>query len=254
LKPNHAREDRPTPDSGRQTPDSAIRAFFDQWHLYELLIRHDYMAHRGIHRALRASLEEFPRSPFSVMDLGCGDASVVARTLSGLPVSKYVGVDLSEIVLEMAAERFAGAAYSVELVACSLGDYIARPETERVDVIIAGFAVHHLRDDEKAAFFSDCFGKLNPCGDLYLFDVFRQEGQSRAEYLDSYCAVLESEWASLSSEQKSSISEHIRTFDFPVPYETMRGFARPAGFEAPARAEFTDSSGLHRLYRFQVRK
>lgn len=229
----------------------AIRAFFDRWHVYELLIRHDYMSHRGIHRALRVALEKSRTSPFSVMDLGCGDSSVVAQTLSGLPVNRYVGVDLSEIALDMAGERLKDASFPLELVAGDLSDHLALGGTEAVDVIIAGFAVHHLDDDEKARFFADCARKLNAGGDLYLFDVFRREGQSREEYMAAYCGWLEGTWFDIPKERRIEIAEHIREYDFPVDFETMSRLASSAGFDVPDGPDFIDRIGFHRLYRFR---
>lgn len=229
-----------------------IRGFFDQWHVYDLLVQNDYMSHTEIHAALKEALSVSRGSPFSVMDLGCGDASMTAQTLRNLPVTRYVGVDLSRIALEIAKKSFAWAAFPKQFVASNLSEYLERSDTPAVDVAIAGFAVHHLQDDEKRKFFTDCAEKLSPGGDLYLFDVFRKEDQSREAYLDSYCGRLETEWTNLSSEQKASISEHIRTFDFPVSYKTMRDFAQRSGFETPAKPEFMDSSGFHRLYRFRM--
>lgn len=231
--------------------DNEVRAFFDRWHVYYLVIQNDYMAHRGIHQALRDSLSSSRQSPFSIMDLGCGDCSVIAKTLRGLPVREYVGIDLSEVALEEAKKSFADSTFRLRLVESDFSKFVARPETDKVDVVIAGFAVHHLTHDEKPKFFSDCFDKLSSGGDLYLYDIFSRPGESRAQFLESYCKKLESNWIKLSVEERAATCDHIRNCDFPVSYEVLSGFARQAGFHTPPEPDYVDDDGFHCLCHFK---
>jgi len=236
---------------GPRTPDPTVRSIFDRWDLYDLIVANDYMFHRAIHSALRESLADSRAAPFSVVDLGCGNCGVIARTLRGLPIARYVGVDLSESGLELARENFAGTEFGLEMVAADLAEYVRRADVDPVDVAIAGFAVHHLKDDEKTRFFHDCAGKLRPGGDLYLYDVFRHDGQGLDEYLDAYCGHIEAGWDGLTVDEKERVTGHIRAMDFPCSFETMAEFAKDAGFDAPITPLFSDDRvGFHRLYRF----
>lgn len=237
--------------SERPQNDAAIQAFFDRWEVYQRLVDNDYMAHRGIHAALRKSLAS-RKAAFSVLDLGCGDGSLIAASLQGLPVSSYTGVDLSAVALDLGRERFADSAFECRFVQSNLADYLPLSVEEKVDVIIAGFALHHLSDEKKREVFKDCHTKLSPGGAFYLFDVFRRAGQPRKEYLASYCNNLESNWVKLSNEERSNICEHIRENDFPASYDVMAAFAKEAGFTRPDRPLFEDSLKFHRLYRFSL--
>lgn len=241
----------PTQDPGHRKPDDAIREFFDQWDLYRIIIQRDYMAHRGIHAAMRRSLSR-RKKPFSIVDLGCGDGSVIGSTLDGLSVREYVGVDLSSVALREIERKFGDRPFNLHLVKASFSDYLASSGSDPVDVIIAGFAAHHLPDEQKPGFFSDCRRMLRPGGELYLYDVFRNDGQSRDEYLTWYCRPIEQDWTALTVEERHSIVEHIQAYDFPISFETMAEIAGDAGFDVPPTADFADAMGVHRLYRFTI--
>lgn len=231
--------------------DDEVKAFFDRWHVYSQIIRHDYMSHRGIHRALRDSLLASRQAPFCMMDLGCGDGSVMAATLRNLPVREYVGIDLSGVALDEARTSFADSAFHLSLIEGDFSDYLARKETARVDVIVAGFAVHHLLDSEKPQFFSACYEKLLEGGDLYLYDVFRQRDEDRHRYLETYGELLMSTWSELSAEEQGGVLEHIRNNDHPVSYEVLADLARQTGFDAPSSPAFADPNGYHCLCHFK---
>jgi methylase of polypeptide subunit release factors len=62
------------------------------------------MSHRALGEAVeRALANRFPDERFSVLDLGCGDASVFAPILQRFSPVSYEGVDLSEKALSLAA-------------------------------------------------------------------------------------------------------------------------------------------------------
>lgn len=227
-----------------------VTAFFDRWTIYASMIAHDYMGHRDITSALSRSLSK--RSlPFSVLDLGCGDGSTTANAIRGLPVRKYVGVDGSEVALEQAQKTFSEADFEVTLVTSDFRDYLARSDVETFDVVVVGFAAHHLREPEKSAFVRGCFRLLVPGGDFYLYDVFRRKNEGRNEYVEAYADMIRKDWSGLSTKDKEGVIEHIREYDFPSTSRELSGYASLAGFETPARPEFEDRSRFHRLYRFR---
>ena len=79
-----------------------IGEFFNQWRLYEAVIRHNYMKHREIHAAMHDALAACAVSAGTLLDLGCGDASQIARSMQNTPITSYIGVDLSGDALGMA--------------------------------------------------------------------------------------------------------------------------------------------------------
>lgn len=226
-----------------------VKAFFDRWRVYASIIRYDYMSHRKIHEALRRSLLS-REAPFSVLDLGCGDASATAETLRGLSVRAYVGVDVSEGALEQASRTFAGADFDATLIQSDFSKYLTQTDGDLVDVVIAGFALHHLRNPEKSAFLADCFERMNEGGDLYVYDVFRRPGEDRQQYLESYATMIRTDWDEMSHEDREDVIEHILEYDFPATYVELSGYARETGFDPPLRPEFADEPKFHLLYRF----
>jgi ubiquinone/menaquinone biosynthesis C-methylase UbiE len=230
--------------------NNEVRAYFDRWHVYQVVIDHDYMAHRGIHDALRKSLLSKSDEPFSILDLGCGDGSLIAKTLDGLPVFKYIGVDLSSVALSEAEKNFASLSAQVELVQSEFGEYLTDDKTPNMDIILAGFALHHYTDEQKSQFFRDAIDKLNVGGSLYLYDIFCRPGETREEYFQSYCEILNRTWTELSPEGRSSTCEHIRSSDYPVQYKTLAEYAEAAGFICPSDPLYSDENGFHCFYHF----
>ena len=77
--------------------------FFDnQWSIYQKILNNNYMSHRECYDRLHRFLIDHFRKPYSLLDLGCGDASFTARSLSHTLIASYIGIDLSEAALEIA--------------------------------------------------------------------------------------------------------------------------------------------------------
>ena len=67
---------------------NVVKTFFNGWHVYQVIVEHNYMAHQGIHDSLGKSLRSIKNESFSILDPGCGDGSLLKKTLNGLPVPK----------------------------------------------------------------------------------------------------------------------------------------------------------------------
>jgi SAM-dependent methyltransferase len=118
--------------------------FFDTWDTYQKVVAGDYMFHREIGVALDQALRaHFGGRPFSILDLGCGDAATLTPLLEGLALQRYKGVDLSETALALAAENLKALACPVEL---AHRDILAALAAENVayDMIYISLALHHL--------------------------------------------------------------------------------------------------------------
>ena len=227
------------------------KQFFDQWHVYDQIIHNDYMGHQGIHNALQLALNSLYKNPFTILDLGCGDGSQIAQTLKGLSVKKYIGIDLSPVALEKARSNFSKVQYEVFLLEANFTKYLKNSSTPHVDVMIAGFSVHHLREQEKSSFFHSCFSKLNKGGDLFFYDIFRRTGESREQYIKEYCQNCDQTWTQLSSSALNNTKKHVQTCDFPETYQTLAQIAKDTGFTVPSKPIYTDGEEFHRLYHFR---
>ncbi|MEM1093569.1 MAG: class I SAM-dependent methyltransferase [Bacteroidota bacterium] len=206
-----------------------IQAFFDGWQIYQTVIAQDYMNHRAIHAAVRDLLTA-RSTPFTLLDLGCGDASQIALTLRDVPVEQYTGVDLSPHALALARENVeAEGTDEVEVVHDDLLHFVRTTTLGARDVIHSGFALHHLQRGEKATAFAAIAQLLKPGGQFILYDIVRQPHESREAYLNRYLTTIDAEWTALSLAERAKARVHITTYDFPETEATLLEHAAQAG-------------------------
>ena len=79
---------------------AALKQFQEQWATYRKLITSNYLSHREVGSILHNMLNEILASPFSFLDIACGDGSLMKAALPGTPVRHYHGIDLSQPALE----------------------------------------------------------------------------------------------------------------------------------------------------------
>jgi tRNA (cmo5U34)-methyltransferase len=109
-----------------------------------------------------ALVEILPAAPASVLDLGCGDGRLAGLVIAAREtVRSVVAVDRSEPMLAAARARFAGD----ERVSVQRHDLVD-PITELgvFDVIVSGFAIHHLEHARKRELFAEAVRMLRPGG------------------------------------------------------------------------------------------
>jgi SAM-dependent methyltransferase len=107
-------------------------------------------------------VEVLPPAPDRVLDLGCGDGRLTALVLDARPnVRQVVAVDRSPPMLDRARERFAGDP-RVEVRAWDMADPLT--SLGEFDLVVTGFAVHHLEDDRKRSLFDEVRRQLRPGG------------------------------------------------------------------------------------------
>jgi SAM-dependent methyltransferase len=217
---------RPVEPEARRARNARITEFFDAWTVYKKAVDHDYLGHRATYAALRAFLEErFAGRPFSVLDLGCGDASFIAAALRGTTASAYTGLDLSATALELARRNLAGVIDEPRLEKVDLLDGL-RAATTTFDVVSSSYALHHLSLAEKSAFLGHCRRALAPGGVVAIIDVMRGEAESRDAYIERFTADLARRADAYSPGELEALLGHIRANDFP---ESLATYARLAG-------------------------
>lgn len=224
----------------------AADAFFAAWRTYRKIVETNYMYHREI----GAHVEETLRAAhgdrgFSVLDLGCGDASNFAPTLARLAPSRYLGVDLSETALGLAAENLKPLSCPVELRREDLLAAVGEGD-ESFDVIHTSFALHHLATEMKAEFFRRAARRLAPGGLLLLIDVMREEDETLPVYFERYTAWLREDWRLLTEEEREATCAHLTANDLPETASTLQAQGRAAGLEPAPVAAFT----WHKVARF----
>ena len=100
-----------------------------------------------------------------VADLGCGDGFLARAVLSEFPAAHAALIDHSEPMLRRAEEAMAPFSGRFEI---RRGD-LAAPLPPQVgdlpfDLIVSGFAIHHLPTARKRALYGEVFGLLAPGG------------------------------------------------------------------------------------------
>jgi tRNA (cmo5U34)-methyltransferase len=106
--------------------------------------------------------EALPADPESALDLGCGDGRLAALVLDArATIRRVVAVDVSPAMLERAHARFP----AEPRVTVREWD-LATPTQPlgRFDIIVSGFAIHHLEDGRKQELFTEVAQQLRPGG------------------------------------------------------------------------------------------
>ncbi len=224
---------------------AAVR-FFHVWDTYAKVVSANYMFHREIGQAIKAALRaRFGERPFSILDLGCGDAATFAPLLNGITVKSYRGADLSEAALELARQNLSGLPCEVVLTQTDLMSELKSAEPH--DLIYVSFALHHLTTEQKVEFFRIAAQKLTPGGLLLLADVVREEGQSLHEYFNAYSEYLRDVMVSLDPAERDAIRAHIVNFDLPESCSILRAQAEASGLRI---LEIAEPHKWHRLLPF----
>ncbi|MBX7246331.1 MAG: class I SAM-dependent methyltransferase [Candidatus Sumerlaeaceae bacterium] len=225
-----------------------IKGFFDAWDLYDRVLDHNYMFHDELYASLATALDaRFVNRPFSILDLGCGSARHLARTLVPHTITRYTGCDISDVALAHARRNLAPLDCPVELNQTDLLQGILQGDT-RYDVIFSSYALHHLDTAAKAQFFQHARNRLAPGGILVLIDIAREEHQDLAAYLDAYCGWIQADWDALPQNGLDYIFDHIRNNDYPESPSALKAMAQSAGF---TRSETLQSARWHHLWTFE---
>jgi tRNA (cmo5U34)-methyltransferase len=130
----------------------------------------------------RVLAEVLPLAPRRVLDLGCGDGRLAALVLANRDtVTQAVLVDRSPVMLDHARANF-GHEPRVEIVVGDLQDPLALEGA--FDLIVSGFAIHHVEDDRKRSLLHEVVGLLAPGGTFANLEVVASATPARhAEFL-----------------------------------------------------------------------
>jgi trans-aconitate methyltransferase len=134
------------------------------------LLRHDSSVRRR--EGEQTLLELLPDSPRRIADLGAGDGRLGALVMSARPsVTEIVAVDSSPAMLRRMRERFKGDP-RVTITPADLNNF-ALSALGRFDVIVSGFAIHHLEDAVKRGLYADAVEALAAGGVFANLDVIQ---------------------------------------------------------------------------------
>ncbi len=147
-------------DAKGEPTDVGATGWKDERQVAQYLDRIDRLAQREAGEAVLVSL--LPDRPRRVLDLGCGDGRLTSLVLEARPdVEQAVCTDRSPAMLTRARERFAGDP-RVEVVDRDMADPIA--EFGEFDLVVSGFAIHHLDHSRKRSLFAEIATSLTSGG------------------------------------------------------------------------------------------
>lgn len=226
--------------------DDNTALFRKAWTLYDTLSEKNYMFHREIYAQVAGLLRRrHQHGPYTLLDLGCGNARFLAPCLKGCAPTRYDGVDLSASALEEARDYLRG----IPNVTLHHADMLQAVRDAGIpyDVIFSGFAVHHLDNATKQQLFRACGARLATGGQFILVDVAREEGQTREQYLDGYLRFMRTQWTEVPPDQLDEACSHVASYDFPETLTELARMARDASF---GNMERIGRHGQHHILQF----
>lgn len=210
-----------------------VKEVFEQWAMYEAVVRAGYMGHAELATGLAEWAEDFGR-PLSIVDLGCSDAWLATHAFRAANVEHYLGVDLAESSIERAREATAIWPGRVELVCGNLADVLAERPDASANVVLASYSLHHFLTGDKERLLAEVRRLLVPGGGFVWIDAVRDDGESHDQYIDRLTHAMSHDWTALTPEQRERAVTHVRASDYPEMKSWMLEHVEAAGFQPGA--------------------
>lgn len=176
----------------------------------------------------------FVPEPRRVVDLGCGDGFLARAVLSGFPGAHALLIDHSEPMLRRAHEAMSPFSGRFEIRRGDLSDSLPGHVGDGpFDLIVSGYAIHHLRSARKRSLYREVFDLLAPGG---LFVNVEHVASATPEleavhdeaYIDHIIAVTGRDKDEVQSEYHGRPDKADNILE---PVEAQLGWLRDAGFE-----------------------
>lgn len=216
---------------------SECRDFFnDEWKLYQKILDNNYMEHQDIYKILhRFIVDNWQQQPLRILDVGCGDASFVARALLNANVNFYYALDISEVAISIAQENMKlipGKQKFVQGDFCHEISLLSKQAEDKFNLIITSFAFHHLNRKKKDDVLGQLKELLSSEGMLIMIDLICRKDESRETYIEKYLQTVKKKWLQLSFEEQNLISNHMLNSDYPETIETIEMLAEKNGLKS----------------------
>jgi tRNA (cmo5U34)-methyltransferase len=161
----------------------------------------------------------------AILDIGAGTGLLSALIIRKYPGAYLTLVDLSEPMLSMAKERFAGR----KEVRYITGDYSSVDFAGRYDLICSALSIHHLEQDDKRRLYKKIFDHLHPGGIFVNADqVLGETPEINRRYIAYWDEFLEP--CPLSSDEKKQVLYRRDTFDRNEKLPVQLAWMQDCGF------------------------
>jgi len=228
--------------------NSSARLFQDMWGIYRKVVDNNCLNHREAYAALRQLLQH-QRPGFTFLDVACGDASFSAAALAGLPIGRYIGIDLSQPALDAAAANIAGLPGDNELRHGDFPEWLTACE-EPVDLAWIGLSLHHLPFDRKLETMSHLRRLVGPAGTLLIYENTRRASESPTDWMKRWDRQRK-DFSAFSGLEWLLLTTHVHSMDHPETVSAWRELGHRAGFDH-MREHYRSSSDLFRLFSFSA--
>ena len=161
----------------------------------------------------------------AILDIGAGTGLLSALMIQKFPDAKLTLVDLSESMLSVAQERFAGR-NDVQYIA---GDYSSVDFAGRYDLCCSALSIHHLENDDKRRLYKKVFDALHPGGMFVNADqVLGETAAINRRYMAYWDEFLVP--CPLSAEDKKQMLYRRDTFDKNEKLSVQLAWMADCGF------------------------
>jgi cyclopropane fatty-acyl-phospholipid synthase-like methyltransferase len=196
--------------------------FKKNWETYQKALANNYMEHREIYGVLHKLLTDYLPTPFSLLELGCGDASLTVQALLNTTVASYTGIDLSAAALEIAQGNMAQINCEHTFIEDDISkvvEELAKNRKQSFDVVMTSFVLHHLSLAQKDKVIEQVSHLLKTNGIFILIDIVCKEGEDKEQFVNRYLENMRQNWTALSSQDMSIMENHISVNQKVFPKE-----------------------------------
>lgn len=179
-----------------------------------------------------------------VVDLGCGTGQLsVPLALEG---GRVLAVDVSPAMIDrLAAEASARELVHLQAMAGPIESLSLPPSG--VDIVVSSYALHHLRDNDKAVLVEKAFSWLRPGGRLIIADVMLGRGTTHddrailAAKIKAFAQKGPGGWWRIA---KNGIRFLLRIHERPISIEAWNALLCRAGFVEVAGHRIASEAGM----------
>lgn len=162
----------------------------------------------------------------TVLDLGCGPGNLLGQLAELNPGARFIGADLSQPMLERAAQAFHARGIANATLQCEDMTTLAGIADQSVDLAVSSMAFHHLPDEDALdRAFAQVARVLKPQGTVYFNDFGRLRSAESIRYFVSRAAAGES---------RALIDDYIHSLHAAF---TLQDFERVAQRHLAGRAQ-----------------
>ena len=175
------------------------------------------------------------------LDLGCGDGVLSSAILDEHPNARGVLVDFAEPMLEAARRQLHTHVHRVEFLQADFHDpgWARRVAPHApLDVIVSGFAIHHLPDARKRELYRELFELLSPEGIFINIEHVSSATRWTESIWDDYMidAIFGKELKASRGKTRAEVAREYYSraagdANIPAPLEVQCDWLRDIGFE-----------------------